>query len=409
MKRNIVCTLIICLLPFCLVVESLAQTPLELVGKNAPELDLEQLLQVPDDIRLDWKSLQGNVVILEFWATWCSPCVKAIPHLNELAEIFANDPVQFISITHENESAVSRSLRRREMRSWIGLDPDSSVSTAYNVTGIPTTVLVDAEGIIAAVTYPTQVSEQVIRDLLAGKMISLPQFFMNPIVPLRDLSTTAEEKLFYEITIKRAKNQSRQEYAPAKDKGSLEGAISLQNALSLAFDIPAHLIFGPGSLLKNKLEIQFNLPGARSRFFEPVLQEALQLALGFQAQRKTQNLDVFILQDVPGKAGADLYPSSPNEERSLSFQPGDILGRHIVMDDLCFAFIKLLKSPVVNETGLEGDYNLDFIYEGKGPEVVSLALKEQLGLELVAGRRELEVLVVEANDGPAALSEVPRD
>ncbi len=62
-------------------------------GTPAPPLDSLQLLQDPTGARADWASLKGKVVVLEFWATWCSPCVASLPHLNQLVESL--DPTKF--------------------------------------------------------------------------------------------------------------------------------------------------------------------------------------------------------------------------------------------------------------------------------------------------------------------------
>src|SRR5262245_46570784 len=71
-------------------------TKAAVVGEPAPPLTLERLLQAPAGAKADWSALRGHVVVLEFWATWCVPCVRAVPHLNDLAEQFKDQPVQFL-------------------------------------------------------------------------------------------------------------------------------------------------------------------------------------------------------------------------------------------------------------------------------------------------------------------------
>lgn len=136
------------------------------VGDKAPPITLEKLLQASADAEANWEKLKGKVVVLEFWATWCGPCVAAIPHLNELAEKYKNKPVQFIAVTNQDEKKIKPFLARKPMRAWVGLDTDQSMHKAYQVRAIPHTVVVDANGAIAAITHPTALNEKLLDELV---------------------------------------------------------------------------------------------------------------------------------------------------------------------------------------------------------------------------------------------------
>jgi thiol-disulfide isomerase/thioredoxin len=142
------------------------------VGMPAPALSLTKVLQAPAGTKASWEALRGKAVVLEFWATWCVPCVAAFPHINELAGKYKDKPIQFIAITTETEQQVTKFLKKKPLATWIGLDTDRSVSKAYDITGIPVTVLVDAQGNLAGFTYPTEVNEKVLDDLLAGRPVA---------------------------------------------------------------------------------------------------------------------------------------------------------------------------------------------------------------------------------------------
>src|SRR5215467_8534846 len=137
-----------------------------LPGKEAPALGLESILQAPSDAQASWKALKGKVVVLEFWATWCGPCVAAIPHLNELADKFKDQPIQFVAVTSEDEKVVRRFLRNKPLHAWIGLDTNRSMFDSYGATSIPQTVIVDQKGTIAAITHPTFLTEEHLKDVL---------------------------------------------------------------------------------------------------------------------------------------------------------------------------------------------------------------------------------------------------
>src|ERR1039457_5194390 len=101
------------------------------IGDVPPPLTLTKTIQGPPAAELSWDKLKGKVVVLEFWATWCGPCVKAIPHLNDLAEQFKDKPVVFISVTSENEDVVRIFLKNHPMKTWVGLDDYEVLNKAF--------------------------------------------------------------------------------------------------------------------------------------------------------------------------------------------------------------------------------------------------------------------------------------
>src|SRR6476619_5484046 len=68
------------------------------IGTERPEISLRLLSGGPDP---KWQALEGQVVVMDFWATWCAPCIDSIPHLNELHTKFEKEKVSFFSVTYE--------------------------------------------------------------------------------------------------------------------------------------------------------------------------------------------------------------------------------------------------------------------------------------------------------------------
>ncbi|MBZ5496386.1 MAG: TlpA family protein disulfide reductase [Acidobacteriia bacterium] len=175
----------------CMAVAVNAQTSAPKVGEHAPPLALETILSSQPAGSPTWDSLRGKAVVLEFWATWCGPCIEQIPHLNELAAKLAGRPVQFLSITDEDRDKVAKFLATRPISGWVALNPSRSQFKAYDVIGIPHTVLVDRNGRIAGITHPQQVTEAVLKDLIAGKTIKLAPPILSTMPDLRQDSTVA--------------------------------------------------------------------------------------------------------------------------------------------------------------------------------------------------------------------------
>lgn len=144
------------------------------VGQPAPPLTLPQLLQAPEGAAANWPALRGKAVVLEFWATWCVPCVEQMPRWNALVERFKDRPVEFIAITYEDADTVASFLEKRPVGGWVGLDHGGVTFNAFGVESVPQTVLVDEKGIIRAITSIHSLTEAVIERLIDGREVDLP-------------------------------------------------------------------------------------------------------------------------------------------------------------------------------------------------------------------------------------------
>jgi thiol-disulfide isomerase/thioredoxin/Leucine-rich repeat (LRR) protein len=137
-----------------------------MTGKPAPELRIEKLLQAPEGAIASLDELKGKVVVLEFWATWCGPCIRSFPHINGIAEKFQNQPVQFISITDEPEAVVTDFLKKHLLRTWVAIDMDRTIFEAYHIKGRPRIIVINAKGIIVDVTLPMSLTEESLNNIL---------------------------------------------------------------------------------------------------------------------------------------------------------------------------------------------------------------------------------------------------
>ena len=115
-------------------------------GTTAPDWQLT----TPDGDRVSLASLRGNVVVMDFWATWCGPCMMAMPGIQKVHEHFQDRAVKVIGVNCMEGAGgdPARYMRTQEYTYSLLLDGDG-VADLYNVSGIPTFYVVDQEGRIA--------------------------------------------------------------------------------------------------------------------------------------------------------------------------------------------------------------------------------------------------------------------
>jgi thiol-disulfide isomerase/thioredoxin len=115
----------------------------ESVGKPAPSFELESL----DNKVFVLEEHRGKVVVIDFWATWCGPCVRAMPQYAEIIKKFDPEKLVFVGVNEaEKPEVISRFLELREWKLHVVLDRDQAVAKKYGAGAIPHTVIIGPDG-----------------------------------------------------------------------------------------------------------------------------------------------------------------------------------------------------------------------------------------------------------------------
>jgi tetratricopeptide (TPR) repeat protein len=101
-----------------------------------------------DGQKISLEALKGKAVLLDFWATWCDPCVKALPAVRKLQKAHATDPFVVVGISADEDEPAWRTFTGKNGMVWPQYrDHDHRMQRTFNVTAIPTYILIDGEGI----------------------------------------------------------------------------------------------------------------------------------------------------------------------------------------------------------------------------------------------------------------------
>jgi thiol-disulfide isomerase/thioredoxin len=136
----------------------------ETIGKPAPDFRLT-LLDGPGKVREVTKhELAGKVVVIDFWATWCGPCIVELPEIKKLVAYYnpRKQDVLIVALSQDmlpEELPALRALVEKTLADkaidltagpvWrVGLDPSNSVGRAFNIEGFPSVVILDRQGIV---------------------------------------------------------------------------------------------------------------------------------------------------------------------------------------------------------------------------------------------------------------------
>lgn len=369
-------------------------------GAAAPPLTLSYLLQAPDGAAATWQSLQGNVVVLEFWATWCPGCREQIPHLNSLQEQFQSRSVRFLSLTDEEPALVRRFLKDYPISGWIGLDSNGETFAAYGIFGRPSTVVVDAKGIVHWVGSPSGLTPALLEDALAGK----PAPSRQAGAPAPKLQALPEP--LYRLELRPAgpvsvRPVSVTGYSPGAQSGEAGKkwelwGVGFARLLSECYSVPEDRIEG-----LRADDTRYDVAVAAPNLTEPrrreLLARILSDAFQLKAHKANRDTGVYVLRTLPG-VEPRLRRSSGNSSRWGN--PGQMTAVAVPPAGLARILARALGKTVIDETRLTGQFDFELKWNPGNPQSLLESVRLQLGLGLSPAQRPLEYLVIDSAELP---------
>lgn len=373
------------------------------LGKKSPELTFDKILNF-EKSEAKLSDFKNKVVILDFWATWCVPCIQSFPHLEALQSTFTAD-VQVMTVASDPEARITRFLDHRAMKLPIVIDEKNALAKIFPHGTIPHTVVIDKSGTVQVIATPSDITEETIRKILSGQAVNIAEKDDEKIFDF-SLPLSGNENFTYQITIT-PYNKNYATYsddnggeAPYTGRRILATNLSVRALYEIAYQFPARTrtIVDVSDLSKFEwseqnaicfdLIVPEELGGQR---FE-IMKQQLSIYYKYQTVVEKRVVPVKIMQRIKGteflipaaKAGATATSKDTRNGLSMMGVP---------LEKLTDFLESKFKQPVVHETNQEGLYDIEIPWFNESPRKIHEELKK-LGLELVDGEREINVLVI---------------
>jgi thiol-disulfide isomerase/thioredoxin len=285
-----------------------AQQNLKL-GEQAPAINITSWIEnVPED-----KELTNRFIVLEFWATWCGPCLGAVPHVNELVKEFQPE-ILFISLTNEAPVRVERTLKRTPFLSAVATDETGFTNNAYGdgksqYTALPMAVLIDNKNVIKWIGKPYDLTREALQLFLNGTLEEKNDFenygdFTNELEEasfksfLEEIKLLKKSTLDYFFELKAVKKSDDHSVI----KGGLlygNSNVSLQNFFSQLLAIPYELVSVPEVLENNEYRILYKSKNPTVDLNTDLLNDAInKLGLKMQTEKASRDGHILTLKDT---------------------------------------------------------------------------------------------------------------
>lgn len=384
------------LILFFIIFAKQASAQESLIGTKSPELAFVKVLNEQDST-YSLSKFAGKIVLLDFWATWCRPCIEGFPKLEALQKEFSND-LKIITITSDNEKRIKTFLEKKKTSLPIAIDSKETLATIFPHTTIPHTILIDGQGIIRAIANPSQITKEVISTLVNGKKIQVEEkkdaMEFNPSAFYLGNTPSAVAQ----ITVTNFR------------KGLPNVSTRFQNGKLTILNLLPQTIYENLYNFPNKVRSVWEADKKKSVWTEgnlycveivaidktekeakEMLLQYLQGVLPVKARIEKREMKVKILQKI-GKE-SKLEVAKADQESLIHVSSANSFEmRNSPIKDLISYLEDWGQMAIADETNLTQNYNLKINWYHESPEKIHEELKK-IGLEMVDGKRRVDVLV----------------
>lgn len=338
-----------------------------------------------------WDALKGRVVVIDFWGTWCGPCLPSLQKLRDLQSKFSGRPVSFLTVARDEPERVKKFFADHGFDFPTYVEDDPRVFGSWGVVGVPATGIVLSDGNLLGVSPADNVTAEFLERLLNGDRPQLPPFErdVNFDWDRDEVQWMDGVRPDFLIVIKPTMSVSGGYlYEPGSNRISGDG-VNLINLITAAWQTDLfHLNLQISNVQTEKFRYVATVPIGREATLLPALQDVIRRHFGLRISWREEERDVLVL-----KSAKPLERSS--SEALFTSMRGTITLRGQPMTKLAAMLPNYMRKVVVDETGLDGSYDLTLSYRGDKPQELIDELNTKYGLTLHPAKRRVWMLLVE--------------
>jgi thiol-disulfide isomerase/thioredoxin len=415
------------------------------VGETMPEQLWQQPLNVTNSSSgqptIQLADYKGKLIILDFWATWCAPCVALVPKMDSLQTVF-KDRVQFVAVAYQTQNEIHTFLQKIQKEKNIEITipqvyDDKLLAALFPHQTLPHYVWISGDGKILAFTSYSEITKDKINQQLNGntnltQKKEMKKVDYDPRLPLfsgtngGNGSTLEYQRMFANYTeglspgYKFNRDEQKRLRITAKNQTLLslymlaygEG-VKLLNKNKVILEVSEPDRFNSNAVGNGYLEwmqagnvfcYELLLPAniGDSQAFEMMREDLRNYFGNYEANLVKRKMTCLVLR----KTGKSIPFATKGDKASIKMSLTETHLQNVNLSQftgrLDSYYLQNEKLPLFDEVNYKGNIDLNFKAQMNSPESIDVALRP-LGLKLTPEEREVEVLVIKEKKGGTQL------
>lgn len=374
--------------------------PLLKAGDLFPDMIIRPIVNAPVKA-LDVHAPNKKFLILNFWGTWCSPC---IPEMDSLARLQAKNSayIQVIGISNDPVSRLQKYLQRKPSNLWLASDTTSNLYQQFGFNSVGQAAIIDQQHRIVALVNTDSINQSLIDKLVRKEPIRSSAETGNK-KDVADETFTVDSTIGFQVTWSgyRPEASSMSKYywkTPFEGRRVSYVNQCLSGIYREAYDVSYKQVVYeiPEKEVCNwedkNSRYCFDLivkPEQKDSLFI-IMRRLLHQLFPVKAKLEKREMPVYVLRQLPGAAS---WKATAGTESTYSFSGNGFEGKGVTMKPFAEYVGNELGLPVVDETGLTGKYDIITHNEMRTQEDMLAALKK-IGLSVEKTTRKIDALII---------------